>query len=102
MGASEEFVFDVDVLLNAAQSDTGLDDFGDDRFKKGLAVLCETLDTTAGLSERGRKMNWRRLVRLLGTRLRVEAAFARHPEIRSACRSAGAGLLGYREAAVCP
>ena len=82
MGASEEFVFDVNVLMDRAHADTGLDDFGDERFKKGLSALCETLDTTAGLSESGRKMNWRRIVRLLGTRLRVEAAFKRHPEIR--------------------
>lgn len=82
MGDSHEFVFDVDILMEAAESDTGLNNFGEERFKRGLAALCETLDTTAGLSDRGRKMNWRRLVRLLGTRLRVEAAFQSHPEIR--------------------
>ncbi len=67
--------------MEEARAETGLNQFGDDRFRRGLEVLCETLDTTAGLSESGRKKNWKRLVRLLSTRLRVEAAFLRHPEI---------------------
>jgi hypothetical protein len=74
--------FEVEALLDAARSATGLDDFGDERFREGLGVLCEMLDTRAGLGARARRSNWKRLVRLLATRLRVEAAFARHPEIR--------------------
>ena len=73
--------FDVEALVAAACAETGLDDFGDPRFREGLVVLCETLATTAGLSEKGVRINRGRLARLLATRLRVEAAFARHPEI---------------------
>jgi hypothetical protein len=75
------FEFKIEPLLEAAREATGLDDFGDPRFREGLVVLCEMLDSTAGLDERGRRSNWKRLLRLLATRLRVEAAFTAHPEI---------------------
>ncbi len=81
---SEEGVyeFDPEKLLAAAREASGLSDFGDSRFEEGLGSLCRTLDTSAGLSERGRRSNWKRLLRLLTTRLRVQAAFDKHPEIR--------------------
>ena len=82
MSEVKSFEFEVEPLLDAAREATGLNDFGDSRFREGLAVLCEMLDTTAGLDERGRRSNWKRLLRLLATRLRVEAAFSAHPEIR--------------------
>jgi hypothetical protein len=68
-------------LLAAAERQAGLSDFGDPAFREGLAVLVETY-ARAGLSERGRKRTERRLVQLLATRLRIEAAWRRHPEIR--------------------
>jgi hypothetical protein len=71
----------VERLLAEAQSQTGLSDFGDPRFRDGLGVLVETYEG-AGLTERGRKSTRRRLVQLLATRLRIEEAFRRHPEIR--------------------
>jgi len=77
-----DIAFTVDAALAAAEKATGLSDFGDDAFREGLAVLLETYDTTAGLSEKGRHMNWKRVVDLLATRLRVERALALHPEIR--------------------
>ena len=49
-----------------------------DEAEKGGA-LDEVLLRPRRLTERGRRRNWRRLVQLLGTRLRVQAAFARHP-----------------------
>lgn len=69
-------------LLAAAQRQAGLSDFGDPRFREGLALLVETYER-AGLSERGRKRTERRLVQLLATRLRIEAGWRRHPEIRT-------------------
>lgn len=69
-------------LLAQAREQTGLTDFGDERFRCGLRVLLETYEGEARLSEGGRKRTRRRLVQLLGTRLRVEAAWKRHPEIR--------------------
>jgi hypothetical protein len=69
-------------LLAAAERQAGLSDFGDPRFREGLGVLVETYER-AGLSERGRKRTERRLVQLLATRLRIEAGWQRHPEIRA-------------------
>jgi hypothetical protein len=68
-------------LLAKAREQTGLSDFGDDAFRAGLRVLIETYDR-AGLSAGGRRRTRRRLLQLLGTRLRLEASFARHPEVR--------------------
>ena len=82
MTESNEYEFDVPVLVAAARQAAGLDDLGDESFTEGLGVLCQALDSTAGLTEKGRRSHWKRLVRLLGTRLRVEAAFKEHPEIR--------------------
>jgi hypothetical protein len=77
-----EWEFDAEVLMDAAREETGLSNFGDPRFTEGLNVLLETLDTTASLSEKGRKSNWKRLEQLLSTRLKIEQSFATHPEIR--------------------
>lgn len=74
--------FDIEGLLSAARSQSGQENFGDDRFLEGLRVFCEMLDGAGGLTEKGRRSNYARLIRLLSTRLNVEAAFARHPEIR--------------------
>jgi hypothetical protein len=70
-------------LLGEARAQAGLDDFGDERFREGLRVLLETYETTANLSPAGRKRTRRRLVQLLATRLRVEEAWKRHPEVRA-------------------
>jgi hypothetical protein len=70
-------------LLAEARAQAGLDDFGGDGFREGLGVLCETYDGEARLSPAGRKRTRRRLVQLLATRLRVEAAWKRHPEARA-------------------
>jgi hypothetical protein len=77
-----EVIFTEDAALAAAREATGLADFGGDDFREGLRVLLETYDTTAGLSEKGRHMNFKRVVDLLATRLRVQRAFELHPEIR--------------------
>lgn len=69
-------------LLDAARKATGLDDFGDPAFREGLDVLLETYETSADLSPAGRRRTHGRLLALLSTRLRVEEAFKRHPEIR--------------------
>ena len=77
-----EIQFSEDGVLADACQAAGLQDFGDLRFLEGLRVLLETYDKTAGFSEKGRRRNYRRLVSLLATRLRVEEAFKKHPEIR--------------------
>ncbi len=71
----------VESVLDEARSTTGLDDFGADDFRPGLAALLRTYDENA-FSEKGRRRNRRRVIQLLATRLRVEAAFRSYPEIR--------------------
>ena len=68
-------------LLDEARKATGLDDFGAPEFREGLGMLIETVAGNP-FSERGRQQYRQRLVQLLSTRLRIEEAFRRHPEIR--------------------
>lgn len=68
-------------VLAAAREATGLDDFGDESFREPLRMLLRTYDENA-YSEKARRRNRRRVLTLLGTRLKIEDAFARHPEIR--------------------
>ena len=77
-----EMEFDEDSVLEAARQATGLSDFGDEGFREGLRVLLDTYRNTADFDEAGVKRNWRRVVGLLATRLRAQAAFARNPEVR--------------------
>lgn len=70
-----------EALLAAAAEQTGLDDFGDARFREPLAVLCGALRTEAGLSPAGVTSVWTQLVMLLKNRLLVEDVLKRHPEI---------------------
>jgi hypothetical protein len=79
---TEEFEFSEESVLEAAREATGLSDFGDEDFREGLRVLLTTYDKTAGFNEKGRRRFYRRVVQLLSQRLKIEAAFARHPEIR--------------------
>jgi hypothetical protein len=76
-----ELRLDPDLLLETAARDTGLDDFGDDRFREPLGVLCGALRTEAGLSPAGVTAAWSQLVALLKNRLLVEDVLKRHPEI---------------------
>ena len=73
--------FGVEALLAEACAATGLSDFGERDFREPLGVLCQTYQRAA-YDERGRKRNRRRVLQLLTSRLRVEAALRRHPEIR--------------------
>ena len=70
-------------LLAEASAQAGLSDFGDPGFREGLRVLLATYDGEANLSPAGRKRTRRRLVQLLATRLRAEAAWQRYPEVRA-------------------
>ena len=76
-----ELTLSVESVLDEACRTTGLDDIGADDFRSGLEALVRTYDENA-FSEKGRRRNRRRVVQLLATRLRVEAAFHKHPEIR--------------------
>ncbi len=70
-----------EALVAAARDETGLDDFGDDRFLARLGILTRALATEGRLSAVGGVMAHRQLVQLLKNRLVLEALVARHPEI---------------------
>jgi hypothetical protein len=73
--------FDVAELIDAARTETGLDDFGDPSFRDGLEALADSLNREASLGEVGRNA-WRmQLCGYLGERLRIEDWYRRHPEI---------------------
>ena len=67
-------------VLAEASAATGLADFGDEGFRPGLRALLRTYAENP-FSEKGRARGRRRIVGLLATRLKLEAALARHPEI---------------------
>src|SRR4051794_14396591 len=71
-----------DALCDAAAAETGLSDFGDERFRASLAVLCGALRTEAGLGKVGTFMAQQQLIGLLKNRLLIADLLGRHPEIR--------------------
>jgi Sulfotransferase family len=73
--------FSEEAVLEEARRATGLSDFGDPGFREGLRVLLGTY-AREDLTERGRRRARRRVLQLLSTRLRVQDAWLRHPEIR--------------------
>ncbi len=71
---------DLEELLEEARRDTGLQDFGDDRFLEPLSVLIDTTGAQA-LNPIGRFFARENIRRLLKGRLLAEELFKRHPEI---------------------
>jgi len=67
-------------VLAEARAATGLEDFGDESFHGGLRALLRTYAENP-FSEKGRRRNRRRVVTLLSTRLKLEAALRQHPEV---------------------
>ena len=72
---------DVDDVLQQARGASGLEDFGPETFREGLAVLCESLDAEAQLSDLGRAAVPETVVSSLTNRLRVVDWVRRHPEV---------------------
>ncbi len=74
---------DPDELIATATRAEGLDDFGSDTWREPFEVLVESLDREARLSLFGRVGTRDMLLNSLRSRLRVEAEYARHPEIEA-------------------
>ena len=68
-------------IQDAAVTQTGLDDFGNDFFREGLEVLLASLRDEARLNTRGEAFIHQRIVGYLSQRLQVEDWYRRHPEI---------------------
>ncbi len=72
--------FELDEILDESRRAAGLDDFGGPDFRPGLEALAATYGG-GRFNGRGRARARRRLVQLLTTRLRMQAAWSAHPEI---------------------
>ena len=72
--------FDLAALLAEARENAALEDFGSDDFLPGLESLLETYDSN-NFTEASRKTLRRRMLDLLVSRLNVEDAWKRHPEV---------------------
>lgn len=73
--------FDAGQLLSEARRAAGLQDFGGPDFRDGLDALIGIVADNP-FTEQGRVQHRDRLVQLLTTRLQIDEAFRRHPEIR--------------------
>jgi len=73
--------FDADAVVAAAQAVDGLNDFGDDSYRKPLEKLLWSLQHEALLNDIGRSVLRQRVVDILATRLRVQSYISRYPEI---------------------
>jgi hypothetical protein len=71
----------VDALMSSAARQTGLSDFGDERFVEALGVLLRSINEEAKLSPVGRAIIRGRLTGILSNKLRTQAALSVHPEI---------------------
>jgi hypothetical protein len=72
--------FKIDTLLEKARSATGLENFGDEHFLQGLAMLLETYDRHVPDADSRVRCRDTALGRL-ETRLKMQAAFDRYPHI---------------------
>lgn len=68
-------------LLQRAEEETGLRNFGDDDFHTGLRMLLESAQREAGLSLIGKQALQQDCLRWLTNRLKIEDALAKNPEI---------------------
>jgi len=70
-----------DELIDAARTETGLDDFGDGSFLEGLEILVRALREEANLNAGGKMVLELLIIGYLGQRLQIEDWYRRHPEI---------------------
>lgn len=68
-------------LIETAHEETGLEDFGPDRFRSGLRTLIESLEHESHLNPLGRAAARREFIALLANRLRVLDHRKRHPGV---------------------
>ena len=81
IGASSIVPIEVDGLLDAASSITGLSDYGDDGFREGLTALVDSLNKEAELTLTGRLIARTEISRILQSRLAIIDTEKKHPEI---------------------
>ncbi len=68
-------------LMEVAERESGLSDYGTDTFKEGLELLVRSLNDEANLNAVGEHVLRERIIGHLKQRLQVEDWYKRHPEI---------------------
>lgn len=68
-------------LIEQAQRETGLSEFGGDTFREGLEILVKAFNEEANLNDTGHAALEDRILMHLKQRLEVEDWYRRHPEI---------------------
>lgn len=71
---------EIESLLTDAQERTGLQDYGHGDFREGLAALVQTYENNQFTDDAVKKLK-RRMADLLQSRLQVEEAWKRHPQV---------------------
>lgn len=79
--AGSQLTLDPGALKAAAQSETGLGDFGAGDFEARLDLLCRAMTEQGGFNSAGTLQQHALILGLLKNRLLVEDLIARHPEI---------------------
>ena len=72
---------DSEALLAAARTQTGLEDFGSETFREGLAVFCESASSEAQLNAVGGLAAPGMILGCLANRLKVTDWVKRHPQV---------------------
>ncbi len=70
-----------DGLIAEARGVAGLDDFGSDSFREGLAVYCDSVNSQARLNDLGETAIHANIVGSLVNRLRIVDWSSRHPDV---------------------
>jgi hypothetical protein len=73
---------DETALIDESRARTGLDDFGDEAFRRPLGILLRSFEKDADLNLVGRICVHSEILRMLGNRLLMEEDRKRHPRIR--------------------
>jgi hypothetical protein len=79
--AGERWPLNADALMRAAIEAAGLDDFGEEPFRKALEQLCASAERELDLSPVGRRNLHGQILDHLVQRLRFADLWKRHPEI---------------------
>src|SRR5246500_3754249 len=74
-------MFSADELEDGARAATGLHDFGSPYYREGLERTVEALNTEADLNDIGQVIQHATISNALIQRLKIEDAYAQHPEI---------------------
>ena len=92
---SPDVALNAEGLLEKAEAQTGLSDFGDDSYREPYNILLQSLQDEALLNTQGVILMQRTILRLLANRLRTEEAFTSYPEMADTPIERPLYILGF-------